>query len=138
MNKAVLDTDTLSAIMRQNPAVIVHAQAYLVTHSQLTISIVTRYEILRGLNAKNATAQLAAFDALCQSIAVLPITDAIIVRSAEIYGRLHQAGQLVGDAGILIAATCLEHDSELITNNTSHFSRIPGLVVGNWLAQKMP
>lgn len=134
MNKAVLDTDTLSAVMRQDPAAISNTQAYLSSHSQLSISIVTRYEILHGLSAKNATSQAAAFHAMCQSMEVLPLTDEVVVRAASIYGNLHQTGQIVGDADILIAATCLENDCEIVTNNTSHFSRIPGLVVRNWLA----
>ena len=138
MNKAVLDTDTLSAVIRQDPIATSHAQAYLTAHSRLTISIITRFEILRGLNAKNATAQISAFHALCRSMEVLPITDDIIVRAAEIYGKLHQAGQLVGDADILIAATCLEHGCEIVTNNTAHFSRMQGLLVDNWLAQQTP
>ncbi len=138
MNKAVLDTDTLSAIMRQDPIATSRAQVYLTAHSRLTISIITRFEILRGLNAKNATAQIAAFHAMCHSMEVLPITDDIVVRAAEIYGKLHQAGQLVGDADILIAASCLELGCEIATNNTAHFSRIQGLVVDNWLAQQMP
>lgn len=134
MNKAVLDTDILSAIMRRESAAISNAQAYLSSHSQLSVSIVTRYEILRGLRAKNATSQVAAFDAMCRSMEVLPLTDEVIVYAAEVYGRLHRTGQLVGDADILIAATCLENRCEIVTNNTSHFSRIPGLVVRNWLA----
>ena len=52
MNKAVLDTDTLSAIMRRESAAISNAQAYLSSHSQLSVSIVTRYEILRGLEQR--------------------------------------------------------------------------------------
>ena len=79
MNKAVLDTDTLSAIMRQDPIATSRAQAYLTAHSRLTISIITRFEILRGLNAKNASAQIAAFHAMCHSMEVLPITDDIVV-----------------------------------------------------------
>lgn len=134
MNKAVLDTDVLSAIMRQDATALSHAQAYLSSFSQLTISTITRYEILRGLSAKNATSQAAAFDAMCQSMEVLSLTDAVIVRAANIYGKLHQTGQLVGDADILIAATCLENGCEIVTNNAAHFSRIPGLVVQNWLA----
>jgi len=132
MNKAVLDTDTLSAIMRQESRALSHAQFYLSSYSQLTVSIVTRFEILRGLNAKNATAQATAFNAMCQTMEVLPLTDAVIVRAADIYGKLHQTGQLIGDADILIAATCLENGCEIVTNNTSHFSRISGLVVQNW------
>ena len=133
MNKAVLDTDTLSAIMRQESRALSHAQTYLSSYSQLSVSIVTRFEILRGLNAKNATSQATAFNAMCQTMEVLPLTDAVIVRAADIYGKLHQAGQLIGDADILIAATCLENGREIVTNNTAHFSRISGLVARNWL-----
>lgn len=45
--QVLLDTDILSAIMRREPAAIVNAQQYLVAHPQFTISIITRYEILR-------------------------------------------------------------------------------------------
>jgi tRNA(fMet)-specific endonuclease VapC len=62
MPESLLDTDTLSGIMRQNPVALHHAQAYLSVYSQFTISAMTRYEILRGLKAKNATTQLLAFD----------------------------------------------------------------------------
>ncbi len=133
MNKAVLDTDALSAIMRQESTALSQAQVYLSSYSRLTVSIVTRFEILRGLNAKNATSQAAAFNTMCQSMEVLSLTDAVIVRAADIYGKLHQTGQLIGDADILIAATCLENGCDIVTNNTSHFSRISGLVVQNWL-----
>ncbi len=133
MNKAVLDTDTLSAVMRQESTALSQARVYLSSYSRFTVSIVTRFEILRGLNAKNATSQTTAFNAMCQSMEVLPLTDAVIVRAAEIYGKLYQTGQLIGDADILIAATCLENGCEIVTNNTSHFSRISGLVVQNWL-----
>ena len=135
MNKAVLDTDTLSSLMRQDESVLAQARSYLTHHANLTISIITRFEILRGLSAKNATSQLAAFHAMCQSLEVFAINDDVVVRAAEIYGQLYQAGQLVGDADILIAATCLEHDCEIVTNNTTHFSRVQGLVVRNWLVE---
>lgn len=134
MNKAVLDTDTLSALMRKNPDAVANAQAYLASHQQLTISLITRYEILRGLTAKNATQQIAAFDTLCRSLEVLPITDSVVVRAAKVYGALRQSGRLIGDADILIAATCLESGLELVTNNVSHFARVSGLTVHNWLS----
>lgn len=135
MNTVVLDTDTLSAIMRQDANALSAARNYLSVHSRLTISIITRFEILRGLMAKKATSQIKAFHATCDAMTVLPLTDAIVVRAAEIYGRLHQDGKLIGDADILIAATCLEGNHALATNNRAHFSRIEGLVVQNWLAE---
>lgn len=72
MDTAVLDTDTLSAVMRQDPIVTSRAQTYLATHSRLTISIITRFEIVRGLNAKNATVQTTAFHAISMPAVLWP------------------------------------------------------------------
>lgn len=48
----LLDTDTLSEIMRGRDANIVQkAGDYLKAQGQFRISIITRYEILRGLKA---------------------------------------------------------------------------------------
>lgn len=81
----LLDTDTLSAILRQRPTAMSHAQAYLRMHGHFTFSLMTRYEILRGLAAKNATKQQSAFDQFCRANTILPLSDAVIVRGAEIY-----------------------------------------------------
>lgn len=95
--------------------------------------MITRYEILRGLHAKNATAQLAAFDRLCSVSTILPLTDATVIRAATIYADLYQRGALIGDADILIAATGLEHRLLMVTNNESHYQRIAGFRLENWL-----
>ncbi len=68
MPLSLLDTDILSAIMRREAAAVTQARDYLSVHPQLTISTITRYEILRGLKAKRAIAQLANFEILCESI----------------------------------------------------------------------
>lgn len=47
--KALLDTETLSAVMRGNGAVPRQLNEYLAAHGALSFSIITRYEILRGL-----------------------------------------------------------------------------------------
>ena len=133
--KALLDTDTLSAIMKGSPVAIPRARSYLVEHGVFTLSIITRYEILRGLKAKNATAQIEAFDRLCESSVILLLTDEVIVRAAEIYAGLKVRGEPIGDADILIGASALVHGLVLVTNNEDHFKRIPGLQIGNWLRE---
>jgi tRNA(fMet)-specific endonuclease VapC len=132
--KALLDTNILSALMRQHPAVLLHAQEYLATHGYLTFSIVNRYEILRGLKAKEATRQIATFESFCEASEVLPLPDAVFVRAAGIYAELHRRGELIEDADILIAATAQQHGLEVITHNTDHFERVTGLMVQDWLA----
>jgi predicted DNA-binding antitoxin AbrB/MazE fold protein len=80
----LLDTDVLSGLMRKRPAVVARAQAYLRHHARLTIAAVTRFEILRGLKARQATTQLANFDLWCAASNVLPIRDAILVSASAI------------------------------------------------------
>ena len=129
----LLDTDILSAIIRKHPTAITKAQAYLLTQKQFTFSIITRYEILRGLKAKNATQQLTAFERFCSINIVLPMTDEVIIKASDIYAFLKQNGSLIGDADILIASTALVNNLPLVTNNVRHFSRIPNLSIQNWL-----
>ena len=118
--------------MRQNPKTLVAAQNYLQTHANFTFSIITRYEILRGLKAKAASVQLRAFEKFCGFNEIIPITDEIIIKASNIYSDLYRNGNLIGDADILIAATAMTFDLVLVTNNERHFQRIKGLKVENW------
>ncbi|WP_008312490.1 type II toxin-antitoxin system VapC family toxin [Leptolyngbya sp. PCC 6406] len=129
----LLDTDILSAILRRDPVVIPKAQTYLSTQRQFTFSIITRYEILRGLKAKNATKQLTAFERFCDANIVLPLTDEMIIKASDIYAFLKQRGNLIGDADILIASTALVNGLPVVTNNLNHFERISELSIQNWL-----
>jgi tRNA(fMet)-specific endonuclease VapC len=133
MPASLLDTDTLSEIIKgRNATVVARATQYLIQHGSLTFSLMTRIEILRGLRAKNATAQLAAFEAQCSISTVLPITDEIIVRAADFYAELKPRGQLISDADLIIAATAVVHGLVLITTNTAHYGRIAGLALECW------
>jgi tRNA(fMet)-specific endonuclease VapC len=81
---ALLDTDTLSEVMRgRDPNVRRRAAEYLAGHGRFTFSVVTRYEILRSLRAKRAAHQIAAFEARCRASDVLPLSDPVVDRAAE-------------------------------------------------------
>jgi tRNA(fMet)-specific endonuclease VapC len=134
LDTALLDTDVFSALMRQQPQVVARAQEYLSTHERLTISIITQYEILRGLKSRGASAQLATFEELCDSIEIVELSGSVVARAAEIYADLHRRGEVIGDADILIAATAIEHDLILVSNNQAHFSRIVGIRLENWIS----
>jgi tRNA(fMet)-specific endonuclease VapC len=118
----------------RNPRVREKARHCLATYGRFNFSIITRYEILRGLTAKAATRQLAAFEERCQNSDVLPLSDDIIVRAAHIYADLHRQGHLISDADILVAATALVQRLTLVTENVSHFSRVSRLSIESWRA----
>ena len=55
------------------------------------------------------------------------------------YGRIRHAleanGGTIGAMDLLIAAHALALDATLVSNNLTHFARVPGLKVANWLSE---
>lgn len=131
---SLLDTDTLSAILRQDPRVVKSAYEYLTEHGCFTFSIFTQFEILRGLKARGAKTRLIIFEQFCTANNILPLTDDIMRQGTDVYADLHRRGTLIGDADIFISATAIVHGLTVVTNNENHFRRVTGLQVSNWLS----
>lgn len=110
---ALLDTDTPSAALRRNPPVTQPVHEYLRIRRRLSFSVITR--ILRGLKARGATGQQRAFESFRAVNSVLPLTDAVVVWATDIYANLHQRGELIDDADILISATAMVEERTLVT-----------------------
>ena len=132
MNESLLDTDTISLFLRNAPKVMTAANDYLKFHKGFTFSIITRFEILRGLKVKNAQRQITNFELICSQSREINLTDEIIYCASEIYADLYKNGQIIGDADILIAAAAIENNLAIVTNNENHFNRIAGLQIINW------
>jgi tRNA(fMet)-specific endonuclease VapC len=84
------------------------------------------------LHAKRAFKQLTIFEEFVSENLVLPLTEESAKLSAEIYANLRKTGNIVDDIDLLIAGIAIENEMTLITNNNSHFDRIPGLKTENW------
>jgi tRNA(fMet)-specific endonuclease VapC len=54
-------------------------------------------------------------------------------RYGPIRAELEQQGRLIGPYDMMIAAHALALDVVLVTDNAGEFSRVPGLVIENWL-----
>lgn len=133
MDAALLDTDILSEVIkRRDLTVAANAAVYLQQHGQFTFSVFTQFEITRGYLEKQATTQLARFTTFCQHSRVLPLTDDIFARAANLWAFGRRMGYSPGDADLLIAATALDNGYVLVTGNTAHFQWIPALRLENW------
>ena len=61
-------------------------------------------------------------------------TDLSILKRYGLLKRdLRDRGLLLPDADVLIAATAYEKAQFLVTGNTSHFERFPGLQLQDWI-----
>jgi tRNA(fMet)-specific endonuclease VapC len=119
-------------ISKGTPVVIKNFEKYLDHFDILEISLITYYEIISGLLAKNAFKQLNIFEEFISENLVLPLTEEAVKFSAEIYANHRQSGNTVDDIDLLIAGIAIENEMILVTNNDSHFGRIPGLKTENW------
>ena len=64
---------------------------------------------------------------------VLPIVNDWARDYAEIRHALTSKGIIIGDMDILIAVTARHHGLTLVTHNTKHFSKIPGIKCVDWV-----
>ena len=129
---ALIDTHILSELFKGNNTVKARVSEYVKEHHSLTISQITKYEILKGLKAKKAQKQINAFKTFCNANTIISITDDIIIKASDIYAELRQQGETLSDADILVAAIAIVNNLTLITNNTKHFTRIKSLKLDNW------
>jgi len=70
------------------------------------------------------------FDAFVRDVPILPVSTAVARRCAELRLLLRQQGKNPRRRGfdLVIAATALEHDLELVTHNARDYADIPNLI----------
>jgi predicted nucleic acid-binding protein len=128
MNKALLDTDILSEVLKgRNPQVVAQAEAYLRHHAMLTVSAVSVIEVVSGLQRMARSAQLEQFLGALDAIEVLPVDTQSAVLAGRIDGDLLRTGQPIGRADPIIAAQAITHGLVLVTGNVRHYERIVAL-----------
>ncbi|RZK31181.1 MAG: hypothetical protein EOO63_04830 [Hymenobacter sp.] len=67
MSLVLLDTDTLTYFLKGNPTVVARAVQHIRLYGQLTISLITQYEVLHGLLYRDARVQLASAGTVTES-----------------------------------------------------------------------
>lgn len=101
-------------------------------HDSLTFSLLTYYEIKAGLTYRDSQKLLERFEELANESEVLLLTQQTMNIGSEIYSDLRQRGLLIPPMDLLIAASALEYNYNLITANIRHFENIRGLTCENW------
>lgn len=128
----LLDTDTCVYWLRGNPTV--RSRLMAISVDELSISAITLAELHYGADCStHPDTNHRAIDDFASGVAVLPV-DAVIARTfGEIKADLRRQGNLIEDFDLLLAATALVNGLTIVTNNMSHFTRIPGLSLNNWM-----
>lgn len=128
----MLDTNAASEAMRGNPGFDARLQA--LAPGQWCISAVTYSEIRYGAVRRPEAVRLHRLvDAFLRTVFVLPWGAEAADRHGRLRAELKARGESIGDFDEMIAAHALAHGAIVVTDNTRHFGRVPGLVIENWL-----
>ena len=134
MTLYMLDTNAASQAMRGHPAF--DARLLQLAPGQWCISAISCSEIRYGVAKRPEATKLHAMVAEFLRIAPVLPWDA---KAAHQHGTLRAAlqvrGEPIGDFDEMIAAHALAAGAVVVTDNTRHFARVPGLALENWLRE---
>lgn len=131
MPRYMLDADTVSYALRGHGRV---AQRLLGHRpSELCISAVTLAELNFGAQAKRSQKIRRAIRTFTKDIAVVPFDALAAERFGVVAADLAARGRPIGVYDTLVAAQALSLGVAVVTNNTRHFSAVPGLAIENWV-----
>ena len=135
----LLDTDTLSALHRDNAKVIARLAR---ANEAVATTIITRVEILRGRldyvrKAATGDEVLRAQHWLNRSEELLALIQIVPfdATAARLFDGLQTIPRLrkIGSPDLLIGSIALAHTATLVTRNLRHFQLIPRLRFENWM-----
>ena len=133
LKRYLLDTDTFSYLVDgRHPEV----RRMAAKAGQIAISVITAAEIEFGAQKRGSAKLKAVIDLFREMYPVVEWTAETVPVYAEIRCELEKAGTPIGDLDMLIAAAAKQGDYVLVTNNTDHFKRVPGLRVENWVRSR--
>ena len=83
---------------------------------------------------KSKTGRLESILAYLERTFPIAPVSPVLKRYASLRAALESKGTRLEDMDLMIAATALESGYTLVTHNTRHYARIPGLVLDDWIA----
>jgi len=128
LNKALLDTDTLSELSKGvDQTVTRNGAVYRSAFGRYTFSVVTLMEIVRGFQQKQSQRRLQNFLTSIAAEEIIPFDQTDAELAGRIAGDLERVGRPIGVADPMIAAIATTRGLELVSGNTAHFQRIQQL-----------
>lgn len=135
MTPYLLDTNILSYFVRGGHPDLHLRMSRALDREVAVVSALTRAEVRFGQSRMTPQDKRhRRIDLLLDQLPTLPWTQ----EAADVYGPLklllQQQGRPIGELDTLIAAHALAEGLTLVTHNTRHFERIPGLRLEDWMA----
>lgn len=134
MNGYLIDSDTWIEYFHHRSGVGMHIAQ--VQKNEIFTSEVSIAELTYGAqHSKNVEKHMREPEMIKKNFQVLPIIKDWVPAYAEIRHALACQGLIVGDFDILIAVTARHYGLTVVTHNTKHFSKMPGVQCVDWVEE---
>ncbi len=132
MLRYLLDTNIVIYVIKRRPAQVLSTFNEHASH--MAISAITLSELIYGAEKSSRMADnLRVVEDFASRLEVLPYTARASQHYGQIRAHLEQSGRPIGVNDLHIAAHARSEGLTLVTNNVAEFSRVPGLLVENWV-----
>jgi tRNA(fMet)-specific endonuclease VapC len=129
MKQYLLDTCTCIEVIRRNGNV--QQKIFSVGCENCGVSEITIAELYYGAGKSGKEKHLHDVEEIMRYFAVVPIFSSLRTYG-EVKAALERQGNRLDDMDLLIGSTALYNGMTLVTHNTRHLSRIPGLEIEDW------
>ncbi len=117
----------------QTPAQLVEELISRWGDAELALSVMSAGELFHGCWRADTPARRARreefVEAVLAAIPAAPITLEVMRVFGQVDAALSTAGTRIPTSDLLIAATALARDDQVVTGDPRHFDRVPGLTV---------
>ncbi len=94
-----LDTNIISYLLKNDKRIVKRLKKEIVEKNEIAISLITYYEVLRGLYYINGEKKLNKFKDLIGLFTLLELNEETFEKGAKVYSDLRKNGNLIDDAG---------------------------------------
>jgi tRNA(fMet)-specific endonuclease VapC len=128
----ILDTNVLIAALKGQPEVRQRLESVPLSEMRLSAIVLGELEFgaEKSIHSERNRARLAA---LTQRLPLVGVDYATTRHYGQVRALLERQGTPIGANDTWIAAQALAIEAKLVTDNEREFSRVPGLVLENWL-----
>lgn len=131
----ILDTDHCIHLLRRKPGhQTLRAKLKVLGSGDVCVSVITEAELYVGAEKSEDPAKNhGCIAALLSMIPPMPFESRAALEYGKLRAKLEQSGDGIGPNDTLMAAHALALCGTLVSRNTSEFSRVPGLLLENWI-----
>jgi predicted nucleic acid-binding protein len=134
MSPLLLDTNTLSYILKNVPPVSAKLDEAVRQEKSFLLASVAHYELTRYLHLKGAHRLLRLYQQLTATWQRCEPSFEDWDEAARLWAERHRAGQGISDPDLLLATLARKWNATLVTTNTRHFTGL-GITLEDWTVE---